>query len=145
MYAQSHDSVFQQALRDSRSKQEFQRIMCVWLRFSFSMTSKQIALAIGWRAASVRYMQARFRKEGADCFWQKSRGGRKREHISWSRETQILSKFVRQAQRGGALEVEEIKRAYEFSAGKVVAKSTVYRMIQRHGLRKFLPRARRIS
>lgn len=137
--------VVQQALRDSRTKQEFQRVLCVWLNVSFAMTSKQIALAIGLTPSSVRHIQARFSKDGIDCFRAKSRGGRRREHISWIRETQILNKFIRQAQRGAALDVKEIKRAYELSVGKIVAESTIYRLIQRHGLRKFLPRARRIS
>jgi transposase len=128
-------------LRDAKTKNEFERVLCVWLKLSLSLNSRQIAKAIGWTDASVRRLQARYAKEGVDCFTGKPTGGRKRENISRERETKILDKFARQAKRGTPLDVKEIKNAYERSAGKTVAWSTIYRLISRHGLRRFLPRA----
>jgi transposase len=135
----------EKVLRESRNKEEFERILCVWLKIALALNSRQVAMAIGWTAASVRRMQARFAKDGIQCFACKAPGGRKRENISISREKQILEKFVRQTRGGSALNVQEIKRAYELSAGKSVPRSTIYRLIDRHGLRRFLPRARRTA
>ena len=140
--AQEVDMV-QQSLHNATCKQEFQRAMCIWLKISFSLTSKEIAHAIGWNASSVRHMQARFASEGAKCLASKPRGGRRRENISVAREMHILDKFRRQAQAGGILDVEKIRKAYELSVGRTVSQSTIYRLISRHGLRKFLPRPRR--
>jgi transposase len=129
-------------LRETESKKEFGRVLCVWLKLALSLSSQQIAVAIGWSPASVRRVQARFAKEGVECFATKRVGGRKRANISMDREKQIITKFARQAKRGAVLNVEKIKHAYELSAGKPVPPSTIYRLIDRHGLRRFLPRAR---
>jgi hypothetical protein len=135
----------QNALKQSKTKAEFTKTLCVWLKIALSLNSKQIGLAIGWAPTSVRRMQACFAKEGIRCFADKASGGRKRENISLDREKQILEKFVRQAKRGYVLNVQQLKRAYELSAGKTVPQSTIYRLIHRHGLRRFLPIARRMK
>lgn len=133
------------ALQNSKNKEHFQKVLCVWLKLLFSMTSTEIALAIGWKPSSVRNIQARFDREGARCFVTKQKGGRNRENMSVDREARILDKFARRARRGFVLNVDQIQKAYEISLGRAVPKSTVYRLIARHGLRHFLPRARRTT
>jgi hypothetical protein len=81
-------------------------------------------------------------KEGVQCFTPKRAGGRKRANLSVDREKRILEKFARRAKRGLALNVRQIKHAYELSVGKGVPDSTIYRLIHRHHLGRFLPRAR---
>lgn len=135
-------STVRQCLSEASTKREFERVLCVWLKMALSLTSSQIAIAIGWTPASVRRIQARFAKEGAACFINRLRGGRKRANISIEREKQILANFVRQTKRGNVLNVQQIQKAYELSAGKRVPRSSIYRLIERHGLRRFLPRAR---
>jgi Homeodomain-like domain len=134
--------VIQKALEQSRTKEEFKKVLCLWLKVSLSLNSKQIAIGIGQTPAAVRKTQSRFAKEGVEAFFTRPRGGRKRENISFAREKQILNKFRRRAQRGSVLSVAEIQKAYELSAGKTVAQSTIYRLIARHGLRRYLPKAR---
>ena len=132
----------EKALRDSEDKAQFQRVLCVWLKLLFSLNSANIALAIGWKPSSVRNVQARFKKQGMQCFLSKRKGGRKRENMSFDREAQILDNFARRARSGFALDVGQLQRAYEISVGRPVARSTIYRLIARHGLRRFLPKAR---
>jgi transposase len=142
MTIQTDRSTIYRLLSEVKTKQEFERILCVWLKMALSLNSKQIASAIAWTPASVRRVQARFVKEGVGCFARKPSGGRKRANISLEREKQILAKFVRQTRRGVVLNVQQIKQAYELSAGKRVSRSTIYRLIERHALKRFLPRAR---
>lgn len=143
MFNPSDILAIQKALEVSKTKDEFKKVLCVWLKAALSLTSTEIALALGQTPAAIRKIQSRFAKEGSEAFFRKQKGGRKRENISVAREKQILDKFLRRAQRGSALDVEEIQKAYQLSAGKTVARSTVYRLIARHGLRRYLPRARR--
>lgn len=142
MKPETNYAILFQLLRDATSKKEFARIQCIWLKLTLSLNSKQIALAIGSTPVSVRRIQARFANEGLKCFVSKPTGGRKRENISVEREKKILEKFMRQAKRGVPLNVQQVKRAYELSAGKRVPPSTIYRLINRYGLRRFLPRAK---
>jgi hypothetical protein len=130
------------ALSHPRTTREFKKVLCVWLKHTLSLTSSEIGLGIGTTAEAVRKTQSRFAKEGLQALLGKQKGGRKRENISLTREKQILGKFLRRAQRGSVLNVSEIQKAYELSAGKAVAQSTIYRLLARHGLRHYLPRAR---
>jgi len=134
--------VIRKALEQAMTKDEFRKVLCLWLKVALSLTSKQIAIGTGQTPAAVRKTQSRFASEGVQALFTKPRGGRKRENISLARERQILNKFQRRAQRGSVLNVAEIQKAYELSAGKPVAESTIYRLIARHGLRRYLPRAR---
>jgi transposase len=130
------------ALLKSQTKLELQKILCVWMKLSLELNAKQIALSIGWTAGRVRKMQSRFSRDGIQGFYKKPRGGRKREYLSLDRERQILDKFARRAKRGFSLDFSAIREAYELSVGRPVSRSTIYRLIERHDLRKYLPRAR---
>jgi transposase len=47
-----------------------------------------------------------------------------------------------QSEKGGILEASRVKAAYEQVLGRKVPKSTIYRMLARHGWRKVVPRPR---
>jgi transposase len=132
-------------LKQSKTKQEFRRALCIWLRLGLSLSTAQIAMALGMTPAAVRKFHSRYFKNGEEVLFGRGRGGRRRGYLSREREARILEKFQRQAQRGESLNTGEIQRAYELSAGRKVAVSTIYRLIDRHGMRRFLPRARRIG
>ena len=72
----------------------------------------------------------------------RGRGGRHHQHLSAQQEAELLAPFTAKAQAGGMLHVDEIKQALEQQVGATVAASTVYRMLDRHGWRKVVPRAR---
>jgi transposase len=69
-------------------------------------------------------------------------GGRRYGHLSVEEERRFLSRFLQQAEEGGVIVVSEIKRAFESLIGKKVAKTTIYRLLDRHGWRKIMPRPR---
>jgi transposase len=102
-------------LKQAKTKAEFQSVQCLWLRASLKLSADQVAIALGWHPNSVRKLQARYFKEGE-------------------------AEFLAQAERGGILEVGRVKAAYEKVLGRKVPKSTVYRMLARHGWRKVMPR-----
>jgi predicted type IV restriction endonuclease len=62
--------------------------------------------------------------------------------MTLEQENQFLSRFFDQASEGGVLIVSEIKRAYEAEVEHKVAKTTIYRMLDRHDWRKIMPRPR---
>jgi hypothetical protein len=69
-------------------------------------------------------------------------GGRRYGYLSMDQERHFLLRFLDQASHGGVLIVGEIKRAFETLVGYKVAKTTIYRMLDRHGWRKIMPRPR---
>jgi transposase len=94
------------------------------------------------QAPSVRRIHSQFFKGGINALKGVGRGGRHRENLSIEQEQLLLKRFFTRAQQGGILEVSEVKRAYEKKVGHIVPKSTVYRMLARHGWRKVVPRPR---
>jgi hypothetical protein len=94
------------------------------------------------RGAVVRmrktFKQQHSRKEVTPRNW----GGRRYGYMSIDQERQFLSRFFDQASHEGVLIVSEIKRAFEALVRHKVAKTTIYRMLDRHGWRKIMPRPR---
>jgi hypothetical protein len=123
-------------LGKAENKTDFQRIQCVWLRAELGLSSAQVALALGWRPATVRKIWSHYLARGENTLWTKARGGRRRANFSLEEESLFLKGFFQAAEHGGGLVVRDVKEAYERAVGRAVPKSTIYRMLARHGWRK---------
>ena len=130
----------EQLLKKVKTKTQFQRVQCMWLRASLGLSSQDVAVAIGWNTSSVRHLQAQYLKEGEEALRASKRGGRYRANMSADEESSFLSSFLEKAARGEILMVSEVKRAYEKTEEHTVPKTTIYRMLARHGWRKIIPR-----
>jgi transposase len=129
-------------LKQAKTKAEFQSVQCLWLRAALGLRADQVATALGWHPSSVRKLQARYFKEGEAALKSGGRGGRYNQNLTLEEERQLLQEFLAQSESGGMLEVSRLKAAYEQLLGRQVPKSTVYRMLARHGWRKVVPRPR---
>lgn len=119
---------------------EFQRFLCVWLRSEQGLSTGQIAEILGWHVNTVRHTQKQFIDVGVTAFSEIPRGGRRRQLMTLEEEASFLSEFASKAESGGILVINEIKEALEKKLGRQVHKTTVYRILQRHGWRKVVPR-----
>ena len=127
-------------LKQASSHSEYQRIQCVLIRATLGSSAAQIAQLLGWSTATVHVMHSRWVKEGDAIFDVRGRGGRRRQLLSVEQEQELLAPFVERAAAGGMLTVAEIQAALQEELGKLVAPSTVYRLLGRHGWRKVVPR-----
>lgn len=127
-------------LKKAETKLEYQRVQCVWLRARFQMFSYDIAEAVGWNETTVRKLHADFLKNGEKIFKKENRGGRYHSNLSLQEEENFLAGNIEKANKGEILVVKEIKLAYEKMIGHEVPKSTIYRILSRHGWRKISPR-----
>jgi transposase len=129
-------------LKQADSHAQYQRIQCVLIRATLGSSAAQIAQLLGWSTATVHVMHSRWAKQGDSIFDVKPRGGRRHQHLTPEQEKELLAPFVQRAEAGGMLGVAEIVQAYRQRCGQEVARSTVYRLLQRHGWRKVMPRPR---
>ena len=129
-------------LKRADSHREFQRIQCVLIRATLGGSAGEIAQLLGWSTTTVQVMHSRWAKEGEALIDICERGGRRNQHLSAQQEAEVLAPFTAKALAGGMLHVNEIKQALEQFVGVTVAASTVYRMLDRHGWRKVVPRPR---
>ena len=120
------------------------KIQCVYLKNELSWSSEQIATLVGYCPSYVREVLSAYKKEGESCFRMEELGGRHRENLSKEEEKQILEEFNEEAEAGRVIEISKIHELYServTSKGKKPpAKSTTYRMLERHGWRKIMPR-----
>ena len=129
-------------LKRAGSRSEYQRIQCVLIRATLGSSAVEIARLLGWSVATVHVMHSRWAKEGEAIFEVRGRGGRRHQHITPEQEQELLAPFVQRASSGGMLTVTELQQAYRDRVGKEVARSTIYRLLERHGWRKVVPRPR---
>ena len=70
------------------------------------------------------------------------KGGRRHEYMSWEQECRFLQPFFAQAERGEIATAEQIHQAFEAEVMHEVHISSIYRLLDRHGWRKLVPRPR---
>jgi len=132
----------EELLKSARTKTDFRRVQCIWLRAAFAMSSDEVALAVGFSPATVKKLWSQYLAGGEGALIGQGRGGRRRANLSLEEEQNLLVHFFAKAESGEVLVVNEVKAAYEKAVGRKVPKSTVYRMLARHGWRKIAPRPR---
>jgi len=121
---------------------EFQRFLCVWLRVEQGLSTKEIARVLGWNVNTIRITQRDFIAHGSKALVEAQRGGRRRQLMSIEEEKQFLTAFEDLAGSASMLVANEIHAALEKRLGHKVHKTTVYRLLGRHGWRKVVPRAK---
>lgn len=129
-------------LKSAKGRPEFQRIQCVLIRATLGSSAAEIAQILGWSPATVHVIHSRWAKEGEAIFDLKPKGGRKHSYLTHEEELEFLRPFLAKATTGGLLNAMEIKTAFEAKIGRIVAKTTIYRMLERCGWRKISPRPR---
>lgn len=129
-------------LKQARTIAEFQRIQCVLMRAATDCSAGQIAQVLGWATATVHITHSRWAREGDSFFELKGKGGRRSQNLSVEEEAEVLAPFVEQAAAGNVLKAAAIQAAYEARLGRAVPNSTIYRLLERHGWRKLMPRPR---
>ena len=69
-------------LKRTKTRSDFMRVQCVWLRAAFGMPSDQVALSIGFSPATVKKIWSQYFNEGEGALIGKGRGGRRRYNLS---------------------------------------------------------------
>ena len=110
------------------------------IRVTLGSSAAQIAQLLGWATTTVHVIHSRWAKEGDAVFDIKRRGGRRNQYLSLEQERELLAPFTERAKAGSMLKVQDIQQAYEARTGRQVAASTMYRLLDRHGWRKVVPR-----
>ena len=103
-------------------------------------TAKEIALDIGVSEHTVHCLIAAYNREGEKAVETKGKGQRQKANLSIEKEKEFLKPFFEKAEKGQITTAGEIKKSLENVLGHSVHKTTVYRLLTRHGWRKIAPR-----
>jgi transposase len=100
----------------------------------------QIAKHCGVSTATVHQLISAYNRRGVAAVETPGKGGRRHEYLTLEQEQQFLAPFFAQARAGTIATAAQIKQAFEAEVGQEVAESTIYRLLNRHGWRKLVPR-----
>lgn len=123
-------------LTETKKKSDFQRVQCVWLRSEFGMDATTVARITNLTAGTVRKIWSNFLRNGEETLIGKVRGGRRNYRLTIEEERLFLSPFLKKAEGNNPLIVSEVKEAYEELTRKSTHKSTIYRLLARHGWKR---------
>jgi hypothetical protein len=129
-----------EAAQKAKTCDELRMAQTVLVPCIFDVPDETTGQIIGRSRPSLVRLRKRFRQSFAGKGFSRKWGGRRYGYMTFEQELQFLSQFFDQASEGGVLIVSEIKRAYEAKVGQRVAKTTIYRMLERHDWRKIMPR-----
>jgi transposase len=82
----------------------------------------------------VHQVIASYKHAGVAAIETPGKGGRRRQYLTLQQERAFLQPFLERAARGEHTTAVEIQLAFEAVIGHHVNKSTLYRLLARHGL-----------
>ncbi len=103
--------------------------------------ASEIAKHTGTTVAMVHRVIASYNRLGVTAVETAGKGGRRRQSMSLEEEKALLAPFFSRAERGEIATAGEIQRAFDAQVGHQVHKSTISRLLKRHGWRKPVPRS----
>ena len=127
-----------EAAQKAKSSDDLRMAQSVLIPGILNIPDRVTGQIVGRSRGTVINLRKRFGelKQSQDRNW----GGRRYGYMTIEQERQFLSKYLDQASHGGILVVSEIKRVFEALVGHRVAKTTIYRMLDRHDWRTIIPR-----
>jgi len=136
----------EQKLRDflrlhARTRRDAQRIQSVLCRVAEHYTAEKTGRIVGLSEPTVKRIWSVFLHEGFDALLGEKRGqARGRAHLPAKEERSFLLPFFRKAQRGKLTTVREVHAAHCTRVGKALDLTVTYRLLDRHGWRRVVPR-----
>jgi len=104
--------------------------------------AEEMARHCGVSKATVHEVIASDNRLGGGAVETVGKGGRRRQYLTLEEEKEFLAPFFAQAQTGEIAPVGQIWRAFEKRVGHEGDDCTIYRLLNRHGWRKLMPRPR---
>jgi len=90
----------------------------------------------------VHQVISTYNRLGVEAVQTPGKGGRRHEYLTLQEEQDFLAPFFARAESGEIATSAQIQQAFEARVGQEVDDSTIYRLLNRHGWRKLMPRPR---
>ncbi len=94
---------------------------------------EEIALEVGLARQTVHNLVAAYNRQGPQTLETPGHGQRQRAYLSLEREQAVVDKLLQKSAKGQVSTGSQIKPALEKAIGQPVHKTTVYRLLKRHG------------
>ena len=118
-----------------------QKWLIIYNAQNYPRTSEEIANHLAVSKALVNKTVSEYNRFGVAAIETVGRGGRKNAYMSVEQEKEFVGSYISRSQKGQIVTVQEIQEDFEKAVGKKVNKTTIYRLLKRHGWRKVMPRS----
>jgi transposase len=127
------------AMKEKNNLRFYAKLQTVALRGE-GKNNEEISTITGYHTAYVSRLVSIYCNEGLIGLCKDGRKGGNNRNMTEAQEKAFLSKFEETAKKGTLTSVEEIAVAYDEATGKKhESKSTVYRLLHKHGWRMITP------
>lgn len=127
-------------LKETVGTREHRRWLIIWNALVDPRSASEIAKHTGVAENTVHDLVSRYKRFGAQAVEAPRLSKRRRCYLSKEEEVIFLSPFLEKAKCGEIATAAEIRRALEELLGHPIHHSTVYRLLERNGWRKVVPR-----
>ena len=128
------------AQKANRDKQIENRLKVLVLRCE-GKSLQEIASATGYCHAHISNLIRKYHEEGLQAVSEKHYPGNRR-NMSIEEERAFLEQYCQLAEQGSILDIREVEKAYAEKVGHSIGSGQIYRVLQRHGWRKVMPRSK---
>ena len=128
------------ARRNNKDKRVEKRLEVLQLRCE-GKSQQEIADKTDFHRSYVCKLIKQYFDEGLQSVIESNYGGNRR-NMSFEEEAELLEQFRQKAEQGQMLDIREIEEAYIEKVGHSIGSGQIYRVLQRHGWRKIMPRSR---
>jgi transposase len=140
--AMSHlsEEKIMQRLRLTLGSAEHRRWLVILNALIDPRPASEIAKHTGFKTSSVHDLVSNYNRFGPQAIESPKESKRRRCYLGKEEEIIFLSPFLERAQKGQIATATEIRRALEDLLKHSVHHSTIYRLLDRNGWRKVMPR-----
>jgi transposase len=118
-----------------------QKWLIIYNALNYPRRSEEIANHLAVSKSLVNKTISEYNRRGASAIETIGKGGRKNSYMTLDEEKKFMTPFILKAEQGQIATTGEIKENFEKRVGSKVHKTTIYRLLARHGWRKIVPRS----
>ncbi len=124
----------QERIRGEKRPWRRQRWEIIYQALTAPRHAEDIARTVGVSLSTVHRVICTYKQGGVAAIETPGKGGRRHQYLTLEQERAFLQPFLLHAARGEIATAVEIQLAFEAQIGHEVNKSTLYRLLARHGL-----------
>jgi transposase len=130
-------------IKESKDSESVRRWLIIWNATVEPRPAEEIALHSGVALQTVHNIVSQYNRFGPEALEGPGRGShekRSRAYMSLSEEQEFVASFSDKGADGEIATAKTIKASFEEKVKHTIHKTTIYRVLKRHGWRKIAPR-----
>lgn len=127
-----------EAAKKNKNKRVDKKLQVLIMRHE-NKGNEEISVRTGYNVRYITTLMGQYKKQGLEEFIRIKQTSHNR-NLSVEQEAKVLARFEEEADAGHELTVGEIRQGLESELGRETTAAYVYRVLQRHGWRKVMPR-----